>query len=90
MQEIIIGSAAAILGAIGGFFINLKKTKSDVTTNLQEGYSASLDKLAEMTEKWQGAEIEMAEVRLEVAELRKAITNLTSILTAYKDKYGAI
>jgi hypothetical protein len=32
----------------------------------------------------------MAEVRAEVAELRKAITTLTSILTAYKDKYGAI
>jgi hypothetical protein len=90
MQEIIIGSAAAILGAISGFFINLKKTNSDVTTNLQEGYSASLDKLAEMTDKWQDAEKEMAEVRAEVAELRKAITTLTSILTAYKDKYGAI
>ena len=90
MHEIIIGSAAAIVGAVGGFFINLKRTRSEVTSNLQEGYSAALEQLADMTTKWQKAEQEIADMREEVAELREAIVSLTSILTTYKDKYGAI
>lgn len=90
MQDIIIGSAAAIIGAIGGFFINLKKTRNDVTSNLQEGYNATLKQLGDITTKWQEAEQEMVTMREEVAELKEAIISLTSILTKYKEQYGDI
>jgi hypothetical protein len=90
MNEIIIGSAAAIIGAISGFFINLKRTNSDVQSNLQEGYATALEQLSEMTLKWQIAESEIAEMREEVAKLKEAIISLTSVLTKYKDNYGDI
>lgn len=88
MNELIIGSAAAVFGAVGGFFINLKKTRSEVASNLQEGYVSALDQLADMTTKWQKAEQEIADMREEVAELKEAIVSLTSVLTTYRDKYG--
>lgn len=90
MNEILIGSAAAIIGAIGGFFINLKKTRNDVTVNLQDGYNTALKQLADITDKWQEAESEMVTMREEVAELKEAIISLTSILTKYKTEYGEI
>lgn len=90
MNEIIIGSAAAIIGAVSGFFINLKRTNSEVQSNLQEGYALALEQLGDMTNKWQVAEKEIAEMREEVAQLKEAIVSLTSVLTKYQKEYGDI
>lgn len=82
-MEYVLPAITSIIGAVAGLLVNVKKNKFDVT-------SMSLQKLGEITEKWQEAEKEILEMRIQITELHQAIIKLTAELGNYKERFGSI
>lgn len=94
LLQIIIPVITAIASSTATYIYsarsNRHKFKNELPFKLQEGYTETLERLSEITDKWQRAEAEIAQVRVEVASLKASIEEITAILTQYEKKYGKL
>ena len=68
--------------------LSSRKQVSEASSRLKQDYTNALTQLRSMTDEWQSAEKEMAQMRSEMSILKTEINELLDQLRKYKEKYG--